>query len=464
MRFALLGDHPDGLDMARALAESGRHELAVYCGPGPGAEHLGRWDLKPVRIGDLEEVLADPRIDGVIVAGGPADRSAQLRRALQSERHVLCVHPVDEDPDSAYEAAMLQADTGQVVLPLLPLALHPGIRRLAELARPASDVNKPELLEAGMPTAVTASLPVHAERTARLGCLRLLEMELWSTERVLLDADSPAHEPGLPGWDVLRAVGGELREVSALAAAEELPADAPVIVAGVFQNEGMFQMVLLPNQPESRWRLTLHTRSGRSELLFPQGWPGSAHLRGLDENGAELRENWDTWNPWPRLVEAFEEAIVTNSRRLALGRVPGLRPGGTESMPFYPRQDVRDAITVEPRHALPTAPQAQSADSVPLTWQDEIRCLELDDAARRSVVRRRASVLEYQEATEEAGFKGTMTLVGCSLIWLSLVLLIVAVWVPWLIWLILPVFGVFLLLQLLRWVVPGAPRDKRDKN
>ena len=54
-----------------------------------------------------------------------------------------------------------------------------------------------------------------------------------------------------------------------------------------------------------------------------------------------------------------------------------------------------------------------------------MRCLELDDAARRSVARRRASALEYQEATEEAGFKGTMTLLGCGLLWVSLLLLIV---------------------------------------
>src|SRR5438105_7646033 len=112
MRFALLGDHPDGLDICRVLAASDRHELAVYAGPPPGAEHLARWGLKPRRVGDVEEILADGDIDAIIVAGHLDSRPALLRRALQSERHVLCVHPADRSPDAAYEAAMNQSDTG----------------------------------------------------------------------------------------------------------------------------------------------------------------------------------------------------------------------------------------------------------------------------------------------------------------------------------------------------------------
>src|SRR5947207_10897318 len=123
MRFALLGDHSDGLDLARALAESGRHQLAAYSGPTAGAEVLRRWQLEVRSVADVEEVLADPTIDAIIAAGAAAVRPAQLRRALQSERPTLCVHPADQGPDFAYEAAMLQADTKQFVLPLLPEAL-----------------------------------------------------------------------------------------------------------------------------------------------------------------------------------------------------------------------------------------------------------------------------------------------------------------------------------------------------
>src|SRR5438034_997378 len=105
MRFALVGDHPDGLAAARALAASGRHALAIYSGPAAGLAILARYGLQPRRLGDVEEALADPAIEAVIVAGAPSQRAAQLRRALQSERHVLCVHPVDPSPDLGYEAA-----------------------------------------------------------------------------------------------------------------------------------------------------------------------------------------------------------------------------------------------------------------------------------------------------------------------------------------------------------------------
>src|SRR5882672_6046347 len=117
MHFALLGNHPDGLKMALALVESSGHEFAAYSGSPLLWENLG---LRPGRaIGDMEEILADPKIDAVIVAGDMSQRSNQLRRALQSERHVLCVGPPGDSPDIAYEAAMIQSDTRRILLPLL---------------------------------------------------------------------------------------------------------------------------------------------------------------------------------------------------------------------------------------------------------------------------------------------------------------------------------------------------------
>jgi hypothetical protein len=89
-----------------------------------------------------------------------------------------------------------------------------------------------------------------------------------------------------------------------------------------------------------------------------------------------------------------------------------------------------------------------------LGWEDELRALELDDAARRSIERGRSSILDLQETTEEATFKGTMTLVGCSMIWLAVIALILSFWIPWMAWGILPIFAAFLLMQTLRWVLP----------
>src|SRR5262249_3586494 len=157
-----------------------------------------RWGPNARRLHDLEDLLADPAVEAVIVAGTPSNRPAQLRRAVQSERHVLCVYPPDDTPDIAYEAALIQNDTGRVLLPLLPESLHPGVVRLAQLVRSG---------------------------TRPLVEVRLIEVERWATDQVLLDTGSGGHRPAFPGWDVLRALGGEVAEVSALAPREELTAE-----------------------------------------------------------------------------------------------------------------------------------------------------------------------------------------------------------------------------------------------
>ena len=403
MRFALLGDHPDGLDTARALVASGRHELATYTGQPAGAESLTRWGLTVKLIRDAEEVLADPSIQAVIVASRLADRPTHLRRALQSERHVLCVHPADQTPDIAYEAALIQGDTHSVLLPLLPVALHPAFRRLAELLQ---------------------------TKDGPIGVLQFLQMERGAADAVLVESSARGQKPSLLGWDVLRTLGGEVAEVFAFTAGEELSPDAPLLLTGRFERQAVFQATFLPGPNGARWHWEVAGTHGRAELDFPQGWPGPSCLVWQDEAGQVREQQWEAMNPWPALLEVFEEAVA----RLAQPPKKG---------------------------TVPLSSSGQSPFSPPLTWQTAVRCLELDDAARRSIERGRVSTLEYPEATEEVGIKGTMTLVGCALLWVSLLLLILSAWVSWLQWwwAVVPLLIVFLSLQLLRWIVPRSPEQ-----
>jgi predicted dehydrogenase len=383
MRIALVGNHPDGMEMASALTASGRHSIAAHTG-GVDADLAQGWGAR--RVVDLEELLADPGIGAVLIAGELSARPLQLRRALQSERHVLCVHPPDQTPEAAYEAALIQKDTGCVLLPLLPEGLHPAVRRLAELI-------------VGPPGVPAGEVPV--------GALQLLQFERSSTGEVLDGADIPGQKPSLPGWDVLRALGGEVAEVSGFAPRERLEAGQPLLLAGRFEKGGLFQVTLLPHQPAPHWRLTALGTNGRAELLFPLGWDGPAFLEWRDQEGEPHEEHWERGDPWPVLVQAFEDALSP----------------GEKGRPL-------------------------------VSWQDAVRALELDDAARRSVERRRTSLLEYPEASEEVGFKGTMTLAGCALLWAVLLLLIASRWVPRVGWLILPLLVIFVVLQLLRYAIP----------
>jgi predicted dehydrogenase len=415
MRFALLGDHPDALDMACALVGSGRHEIVSYTGPPAGVECLRRWGITVEPVRDLEEVLADPSIDAVIVGSRPADRPAHLRRALQSERHVLCVHPADHSPDIAYEAALIQGDTQRVLLPLLPESLHPAFGRLAGLIR---------------------------AQEGPLGAFQLLQMERGLGDVVLIDGGHHEQKLSLPGWDVLRSLGGEVAEVFALhakpaAGDEESAAGEPLLLTGRFEGQGLFQVIFLPGQTEARWHVAVIGNYGRAEVVFPQGWPGPASLFWQPDGGEACEEHWPIWNPWPTLVEVFEEKAALETRSAERGA----------------RSAAPDRLTAAALHAPRFTRDARPGG---LTWQTAVRCLELDDAARRSMERGRVSTLEYPEATEEAGFKGTMTLVGCGLLWFSLLLLLLSAWVSWLKWAIVPLLVGFLGLQLLRWIVPGS--------
>ena len=82
MRFAILGDHPDGWAVAAALAESGRHQIDAYCGP---TARIGSARCAVCAVtSDLEEVLADPAVEAVIVAGrrGRTARSVAAGAAI----------------------------------------------------------------------------------------------------------------------------------------------------------------------------------------------------------------------------------------------------------------------------------------------------------------------------------------------------------------------------------------------
>lgn len=392
MHFALLGDHADGIALASALSAGGRHVLAAYAGPRAGLEALGTRAAGVTVCADAEDLLANPAVEAVIVAAPLSARAALLRRALQSEHHVLCVHPADTSPDAAYEATMLQRDTGKALVPLLTAALHPALQKLADLTAGAGAADRP----------------------------RLIALHRASQGAVLL-GEPDAGRPCFPDWDVLRRCGGEVAELFALATSESARPQGSALLSGRFDSGGLFQVTLLPNQPDDSARLTVRAAANWADLTLA---PGPVVLRLRDASGVEQVAQWEDWDPWPALVARFEDAVA----RADAGP-------GTER----PSPDVR---------AWPT-------------WEDEVRALELDDAARRSIEHRRASTLEYPEATEEVGFKGTMTLVGCGLLLVVLAIFLLSAWAPWLQWLVVPLLLAFCALQLLRWLLPEVKNQQR---
>jgi predicted dehydrogenase len=384
MDFALIGDHPDGLAMARALVATSRHRLMLYAGPGAGEEWLRRLPAAFELVDDVEEALARLEIPCVIVADDIAYRPDVLRRALQSDKHVLCVHPADLRPDIAYEAGMIQADTRKLLLPLLAERLAPGLTRLDQLVRNG---------------ALGPLQVIECERT-----LALREGEPWWTWE---------SSPLVALWDGLRLLGGEVREVSALAAhADELQPSDPLTLTGRFEAGTLFRVLLTPGADGPRGRILVRGARGQAELLSPAGPYGPAQLRVRDGDGERVEEV-PAWDPWPALAAAFDDALA--------GRQPAV------------------------------------------TWLDATRCLELFDAARHSVERERVVPMVYQEFTETGSFKGIMTALGCGMLWVVLLLLFIAPWAPQVLYVIVSLLLLFLVLQLLRWVLP-AEAARRDAS
>jgi hypothetical protein len=215
-------------------------------------------------------------------------------------------------------------------------------------------------------------------------------------------------------------------------------------VSGRFVSGGLFRTVYLADQSQNRLRLA-GVGPRRIELDFPEGWPGPAELRWKDADGQSRQESWPALPPWEPLVALVEQN---------LGRLvdTAIRASATPKPP----RPIPDAFSgdVESTSWTRTEPR--------LGWLDAIRAIELDDSVRRSLHYRRAYSLDLQEANEETTFKGTMTLVGCSLLWITILLLFLSIWMPRLGWIIFPAIAIFLILQLLRWVVPKRKQDSGD--
>src|SRR5262249_16380083 len=155
---------------------------------------------------------------------------------------------------------------------------------------------------------------------------------------------------------------------------------------------------------------------GRAEVLIPHEWTGPVTIRYVDAGGKEHEESWDGWDPWQALVRVFEEEVDRQER------------AGTER---------ENSINVNPEEVQGMLGlKAGAARQGPVSWLDAVRAQELDDAVRRSVERRRPVPLEYPEATEETGFKGTMTLIGCAVLWGILLMAVLSMWWPTVGWLV----------------------------
>ena len=388
MRFALLGSDPDALALAAAAAESGRHELTCLVEVAESDAAALRSLAPRVREERAwESLLTDEAADAVIVAADPDEdrRAEQLRKLIQERKPLLIVHPVFPSMLLYYELDMIRRETGCVVQPYLPWRWHPAVERLRDWT----------------------------DERGRLGRLEQVVFERSMAERtqprVLAQFARDA--------DLLRALCGELSQVSALAPGADAAGYAALGVQLSGPSGVAVRWSVAPSREHPAGKATFWGARGQAVLTLPARGTlrDEPPWRLEDPNVTSNGESWPAFDPAAEALDRFAQAVA--------GQVPS--------------------------HG----------------WSDAARAVELAEAVERSVRRGRTIELHDEDFSEEATFKGTMTSLGCAVLIFGLVTLVIAAAIGqhgrWL-YVLLVVFLLFLALQLFRLVFRGKPQAQRN--
>jgi predicted dehydrogenase len=125
-----------GPNLARNVASTQGAQLSWCCDADAQTRERLASSFKDTRFtGSLDELLADPDLDGVLLAT-PVRTHAQLAvRVLEAGKHCFVEKPLAlsvADAEGVVEAAR---STGRILMVGHLLEYHPGVRRLAEIVR-----------------------------------------------------------------------------------------------------------------------------------------------------------------------------------------------------------------------------------------------------------------------------------------------------------------------------------------
>ncbi len=204
MNILILGNGIEELQWARWLLERPEHQLLAAF-PGFSDPELASV-LAPR---DAEDALAQPGL-GAVIVGGPMElRGEYLRRAAAEGLAIICLHPSGEDSEAYYQVSLSRAETGAIIVPDLPLRLHPGVTAL----RQALDTGE---LGAFRSVRLESPSPGDDVDLARFAFARLVDVVravLGEIEAVTATGDPPGEHPDLELVVQLRAAEGRRAEV-----------------------------------------------------------------------------------------------------------------------------------------------------------------------------------------------------------------------------------------------------------
>jgi predicted dehydrogenase len=233
------------------------------------------------KVRDFDELLTTAQIDAVILGGQFNERSSRLRRLIQLGRHCICLHPADTSPLFYHEVALIAADRGVVLVPWLPIRLHPACQAFIAACRPES---------------LGAMKFVTIERTGPLPTGRLLMAGTYAE-----------------AIEMLVLLGADVTEVSTTG-------DATVGRLAVHHrlSRGSACEVRLQRTTAASdsWRIAVEGECGYAELILDEGLAGSATLHRTDQHGPH-----ETAYPAPELASL----VLAEFRSAVSGQAHGLR-------------------------------------------------------------------------------------------------------------------------------------------
>ena len=312
MNVVIVGSGDEEHAWAQWLLE---HDDLRVAAAFPGFSESGL-DIIP-RARDLDDLLARPGVD-VAIVGGPIDqRGENLRRCAAEGLSIICLHPAGADSEPYYQVALSRAETGAVIIPDLPLRLHPGVAALREALYSGS-------LGTFRGVRLEASSPGRGVDLARVVFPRLV--------------------------DVIRLLLGE---IAALSATGDPPGDHPdlELVVQLRAAETLRAEVRIRSGDESAIRLALNGTSGLLTLEFDPMLEEPVVL--VSQSGSEpvARQTLEPWDPHEAIFSSLLAATgkggpadppgpslhdATRAMELAEATARSLRKGRTVDLHYEP--------------------------------------------------------------------------------------------------------------------------------
>jgi myo-inositol 2-dehydrogenase/D-chiro-inositol 1-dehydrogenase len=267
MDVLILGDGAEEAAWAEWFAAHPLFRLAAAWPGFPGQEFDGL-----VVAQDLDEALAVPDSE-VAVVGGPIEtRGESLRRAAAEGRAIVCLHPPGTDSEAYYQVSLSRAETGAIIVPDLPLRLHPGVARLLQ-----------------------------AISSGELGAFRGLRHEA----RAEPDGHDLARVAFPRMVDVIRALLGEIEAVTA---SGDPPGEEPDIelVVQLRAGESRRAEVRIETEAPERARLTVNGSAGSLTLEYDPTHDTPARLvRRVASATGETIEDLPPWDAHGAIVQTL---------------------------------------------------------------------------------------------------------------------------------------------------------------